>query len=159
MSDTNKPGLSGQLSPHSIVIWSSPVTKTEALTELGAAIAGENSQLDLAEGLRRIREREREMSSFLDEGVAVPHASIPGIDRIICALGIARYGVSDVQSKIPIHLIFMALYPPVRSTKYLRIMSSVAALSRDRKMTEQLCNSRTSTDALALIAEFESRSV
>ena len=91
------------------------------------------------------------MSTFLNEGLAVPHAVMPGLNRVVIAFGIPHAGILESGADKPIELVLMALYPPHLSETYLKLMATMAALIRDRPFQRALSKAENPDEALLLI--------
>jgi len=61
--------------------------------------------------LNAIVEREKQGSTFFNEGAAFPHARIDGLANSVISLGLTRQGVSDEPTEKPIELVFLILSP------------------------------------------------
>ncbi|MBL0062987.1 MAG: PTS sugar transporter subunit IIA [bacterium] len=91
-----------------------------------------------ASSLQLALNREAEMSTFLNEGIAVPHAVVPELDKVCWAIGIPKQGISDTDTGAHIYAVMFALYPPEQSAEYLTYLAKAAALFRDWRNLEQL---------------------
>jgi two-component system sensor histidine kinase KdpD len=77
--------LSRFVSKESIIIWDAPLSKEELLCELAGLIWDEIKILSPALILDAVLEREKQGSTFLNEGVAFPHARLAGITKSFVA--------------------------------------------------------------------------
>jgi mannitol/fructose-specific phosphotransferase system IIA component (Ntr-type) len=102
-----------------------------------------------------LQAREREISTFLNEGVAVPHACMDSLSEIVTAFGVTKQGVTDALSSKPIEAVFMALYPGHLSAEYLRLMSAALSALRDRQVLHGLAAASKPDEVLAVLREWE----
>jgi PTS system nitrogen regulatory IIA component len=109
--------------------------------------------------LQAVLNREAEMSTFLNEGLAVPHAAVAGIDNVYWAIGIPKHGISDVETGAPIQAVVLALYPFDQSGEYLGGLANAAGLFRNSKSVEQLTLVDTPEDILNWLAANDFRKV
>ncbi len=96
---SGRPLLSRFIIPKGIVIWKTPVLKDEAIEQLVKSIWPSTMIFYPQTILDEILEREKQGSTFLNEGVAFPHARIKELRKSFVAIGIARKGILDVLSE------------------------------------------------------------
>jgi len=69
-------------------------TKDEVLETLAARIAEHHPEIDDGRLATALRDRERQMSTALVEGVAIPHARVAGLARVVAAFARSLAGVA-----------------------------------------------------------------
>jgi two-component system sensor histidine kinase KdpD len=148
------PELSGLLSPERIVIWEESVGKDVVLRELAYAAAGAGG-VDPGLVLANIAKREEQGSTFLNEGVALPHARIEGLPQPLVAVGLTRKGVSDVATEKPIESVFLILSPEEAPEVQVRILGQVSRASRNRQLVRDLEACRTPEEVVSSFREWE----
>ncbi len=101
-------------------------------------------EMDMA--LERVVERESFDTTGIGSGIAIPHARLNTIDSLVCAVGRKREGLEyrAIDGK-PVHLIFLILYPPADSHKYLYFIASLSRLVLNENLVEKLMEAATST--------------
>jgi two-component system sensor histidine kinase KdpD len=153
------PAFSGFISAERIVIWDEPVDRDMVLRTLAeAAVAGRGeAYLNLV--LTSIAKREEQGSTFLNEGVALPHARIEGLVRPVVAIGLTRKGVSDVSTEKPIEYIFMILSPAEVPEVQIQILAQVSRASRNRELVRNLGKCRTPQEVFAAVRDWETPQV
>ena len=147
--------LAAALSPDRIVIWEDPVSKQELLHRLVDAIRVDQPRLDAASVLAQLEDRERQGSTFLNEGVALPHARIAGLQRPQVALGITHAGVLDVPTDNPIEVAFMLLSPTEHAADHLRVLGHASRILQSRELRRRLAHITTPDKALVAIRDYE----
>ncbi|MGQ3039222.1 MAG: PTS sugar transporter subunit IIA [Brevundimonas sp.] len=122
-------------------------SKRQAL-HLVADVAAEALGLTTERVLEALLEREALGSTGLGSGVAVPHARVPGLNRVT---GVfvrldtpVAYGSVDDQ---PVDLMFALLAPPAAGAEHLRALAAVSRALRSAEMRERLRQAHT-TDAI-----------
>ena len=70
--------------------------------------------------------RERQMSTGMEAGIAIPHGRTDAVDSLVCAVGVTRDGVAfgSVDGK-PAQIIIMALTPPTGADPYLQLAAAM----------------------------------
>ena len=171
-----KGAFNGMLTPDRVLIWNDPVSRDTIFRQLVGAIvegisspsvdvapAGTNGSLasPLNNGLSkdlivaRIHEREQTGSTFLNEGVALPHARIEGLAQPQIALGLTHAGVLDSPIEKPIEAIFMLLSPAEGAATHLQMLARAGRILQNRDLRRRLSRARTSEDVVDQIADWE----
>jgi PTS system nitrogen regulatory IIA component len=100
--------------------------------------------------------REKKMSTGIYKGVAVPHATVEGIDTLHGVLGISKKGIDyDSLDGSPVYLVFLLVSPPGEAERHLNALKKIALLIQDPLLLENLLKSPTPEKAYSLIREFE----
>lgn len=100
--------------------------------------------------------RERSMSTGMEQGIAIPHASVEGIDKTAVALGIARGGVAfEAIDGGTTHLVILLVNPSNRTKAHIRTLAEIARLLSSSDLRVSLKEARTAVDALERIREAE----
>lgn len=74
-----------------------------------------------------VHEREAQMPTGLESGIAIPHATTNQVDRLICAVGIKREGVNfGALDGQPTQIVVLTLAPPHVTAPYVRVMATIA---------------------------------
>jgi two-component system sensor histidine kinase KdpD len=152
---TGAPALSGFLSPERIVIWDRPVERDSVLRTLAETSVAGSSETDLATVLANIAKREEQGSTFLNEGVALPHARIEKLLHPVVAIGLTRKGVPDVSTEKPIEYVFLILSPAEAPEVQVQILGQVSRASRNRELVRNLEMCRTPQEVITAIRDWE----
>ncbi len=149
------PTLTGLLSPERIRIWDEPVFKEEVLNALthAALTMAEKERVD--EISRKLHERERQGSTFFNEGVAFPHARVDGLQEPRVALGLTHCGVADVVTDKPVGLVFLILSPAKSANAQLQILALASKATQNRRLQQRLRVAATTGEAMAAIKEWD----
>ena len=87
-------------------------------------------------------------------GVAVPHARLPGLDRMRGVFIRLEAPVDfDAVDGQPVDLLFALLAPPDAGSEHLRALARVSRLLRQSQLREQLRQARTVDALYALLAQ------
>ena len=112
--------------------------KKQALQEL-AKRAAALTQLPERQIFDVILERERLGTTGIGSGVAVPHAKLPRLDRLVG--GFARLAAPidfDAVDDQPVDLVFLLLAPETAGADHLRALARVSRLLRDARVCQAL---------------------
>jgi two-component system sensor histidine kinase KdpD len=155
---TARPGgtLSRLLSPDRIVIWDDAVSRQDIRQRMVRAVTDSTPGLVAETVLAKLTERENQGSTFLNEGVALPHARIEGLASPQIALGLTHAGVLDAPTDKPIEVIFLLLSPTDGANVHLQLLAKAGRALQNRDLRKGLSRARTSQEALEAIQDFES---
>jgi len=118
-------------------------TRDEAIRALvlGLVQAGRVKQDDLDDIVEKLIEREKQGSTGIGKGIAVPHIKHPSVTEIIGTIGCSSNGVEfNSLDKSPVFSILLLLSPPNDPDKHLEAMEKLFShLQRDmfRKFLRQ----------------------
>jgi two-component system sensor histidine kinase KdpD len=139
--------LTDLLAADRIVIWDEPVTKREVLRGLALAMGGSLAPAAPSQVLAALEVREQQGSTFLNEGVALPHARLKDLRAPQVALGVTRAGVLDAPTDHPIEVVFMLLTPEDDAPAHLRLLAAAGRALQDRSVRRALARARTPGEA------------
>lgn len=130
--------LGDLLSPDRIRIWDDPVTREALFAGLVELCLPAGDELLRWQVLDLVQAREKKGSTFLAEGVALPHARIDGLESPVAALGITRAGVLDDPMGAGTEVVLLMLAPADDPSGHLRRMAAAARVLRDRDIRRKL---------------------
>jgi len=107
----------------------------------------------------RLFEREKAGSTFLNEGVALPHARVEGLAEAQVALGLTKAGVLDSPTDRPIEAVFMLLSPAEGANAHLQLLAKAGRLLQSRELRRRLVNAQTPVQALDEVRDWERANV
>jgi PTS system nitrogen regulatory IIA component len=88
---------------------------------------------------RVLTEREQLGSTGVGNGVAIPHAKVTGLEKLLLCLGRSRAGISfDAVDNRPVHLFVMILSPPGMAGEYLHTLARVSKLLKNADIRNKL---------------------
>ncbi|MFP6581941.1 MAG: PTS sugar transporter subunit IIA, partial [Candidatus Hydrogenedentota bacterium] len=98
--------------------------------------------------------REATESTGIGNGIAVPHARVPGMKGLACAVGRVPEGLDFMAvDRQPVKLIFLICYPPVQQTTYLNFVATVASLLNDEEHFQALVNADSAEGIYGVLEE------
>lgn len=123
--------------------------KDAVLVALARRVAESHPHVDARDLVEALRARERQMTTALTNGVAVPHAKLPALPGIVGALGRSPAGVDcDAHDGAPTRLFFLLVGPADRPGDHLKALASVS-----RVLHEEQCRAGllAAADAAAML--------
>ncbi|MBE7508519.1 MAG: cation:proton antiporter [Planctomycetia bacterium] len=128
--------------------------RDQVIAELVAAIPTDRLPSGIKnDGIARSTfEREREVSTDLGNGVAIPHARVSGLQAPIVVFGRSVEGVMfSPASQELVHLVFLLVTPSEQPEAQLALLSQLAAVCQELTAREALTNAPSPTDVLAIL--------
>jgi fructose-specific phosphotransferase system IIA component len=127
--------------------------KKEVITELIDLLAAHGRLLDRDAALEAVFERERSISTGMENGIALPHGKTDGVDDIQVAVGIKKEGVDFGSLDGKKSSLFILVVSPKKHTgPHLQFLAAVGALLRDGAVREEVINAQTREEAAALLS-------
>jgi nitrogen PTS system EIIA component len=149
--------LSDLLAPEAVLAGSAPASKKALFAGMGAAAA-------TAYGLQpklvadRLTAREKLGSTGFGAGVAIPHARIEGLERIVGGFALLaqplEFGAVD---DLPVDIVFMLLSPEDAGPEHLKALARVSRRLRDRPFLAKLRGAGSRDALYALLTEGDTR--
>lgn len=100
----------------------------QALAEDAAELTG----LSAREIFDTVLQREKLGSTGVGNGIAIPHAKLPGFDRIVGVFARLAEPIDfDALDDLPVDLVFLLLAPEDAGADHLKALSRVARVMRD----------------------------
>lgn len=138
------------LATDGVVLRSGASSKRQALhtvADTAARVLGLNEN----RVLESLLEREALGSTGLGSGVAVPHARVEGLERIVAVFVRLDTPVAyDAVDDRPVDLIFALFAPPSDGAEHLRALAAASRALRSSEMRQQLRQAHTADAIRAL---------
>ncbi|MBV8534599.1 MAG: PTS sugar transporter subunit IIA [Alphaproteobacteria bacterium] len=137
--------------PEGVIAGLRATTKAQALAEL----ARRGSQLAGVGGAaieKALHEREQLGSTGIGRGVALPHARIPGLKRLVGVFARLQQPIEfDAIDQQPVDLLFLLLAPENTPREQIAALARISHLFRDAGACEALRKAPTSEAIYAII--------
>jgi len=119
-------------------------TKQDVISSLVEVIEKENRIPEGANLLASIIERESVDSTGVGSGLALPHASIRDLNKIVTAVARIPDGIDFVaQDRKPVFFVIMICYPPSQSSIYLSLVSSISKVFHKKENIQTIIKQTT----------------
>ncbi len=118
--------------PEEILPQTALATRDEVLMALLGRLAARKSMPDIDAAFRELVSREEQASTMVGSGIAMPHARIEGVDRLLVAVATSASGVRFAEGEDGLaHLVILMLVPISAPGLYLQAASSLAKMLRE----------------------------
>jgi two-component system sensor histidine kinase KdpD len=128
--------------------------KEEVLRDLTRAACGEDEDV---EGIyNAIMQREKESSTFFNEGVAFPHLRLAREISPKLSLGIIPRGIANLSAARPIRLVFLVISSMNQVEVQAGILAKASKIARNNHLVEVLMAAKNAKKVLAEINNWDS---
>jgi PTS system nitrogen regulatory IIA component len=132
--------------------------KTDALRRLSMLLANGQSVVPTDEIERVLTERERLQSTGVGGGVAIPHGSVEGLDKLIGAVLLCPAAIEfDAIDSAPVSILFAVIGPKRATGEHLKTLARVSRLLRDDHFRAKLLRAPSGPAAFEMLAAEEGR--
>ncbi len=148
--------ISELLKKEAIELGAKPVSKEEAIDIMAGLHEKAGNISDINEYKRGIWEREKQSSTAIGEGIAIPHAKNKAVKKPALAAMTVPCGVDfDSLDSRPVRLLFMIAAPEGGGNVHLEVLSRLSMLLMDEKFKEELMSAPDKDGFLAVIDRME----
>jgi len=145
-----------QLGKDYIILEMQAASKDEALHELATVAHSRCAGVEADVLLRVLQEREQVGSTGVGNGIAIPHAKVPGIEQLLLCFGRSRGGISfEAIDNRPVHLFVQILSPIGMADEYLQSLARISRLLKSEKNRNFLLQAETEQEVLDLFNSSE----
>ena len=127
-------------------------TKDEILAEMVDLLAASGHIRDKEAVLKAVAERERRMSTGMQNGIAIPHGKTDAVDCLIAALGIKRdgidFGALDGQ---PSTIFVMTVSPDSRTGPHIQFLAEISRPLNDASVRAKILTATDPQTVLDLV--------
>ena len=144
------------LSIDSIEIGSSYKDKDELLKNAVKLMCRSGIINNEKEYLNSVLKREKESTTGVGNGIAIPHGRCKAVDKASLAAIVLNKPVEyEALDNKPVELLFLIAAPEDKGNVHLEILSKLAMMLMDQEFTFKLKNSRTAEEFIRVIDEAE----
>lgn len=128
------------------------IEQLTGLLEESGQIPAENKE-PILQGLL---DRERSMSTGMENGIAIPHCCVGLINETVVSLGVSREGVDfDSIDTTPSHLIILLVTPKNKTKMHIKTLAEIAKLLNDAESRQRILAAESPAGVLEIIGEEE----
>ena len=134
------------------------VNKKEVIEELASLAARQHDGLELEFLVERLMERERLGSTGVGDSVAIPHAKVSGMDKVVAVFGRSVGGVDfDSMDGKKAHLLFLLVAPDSSTGSHLKALARISRLMQDSAFRAGLMEAKSREELFKAFAEEDSK--
>jgi mannitol/fructose-specific phosphotransferase system IIA component (Ntr-type) len=150
--------LSELFNVEDVVVDFSPADKWDSIHQLVDHLVrrGKLSTAQAPAIVEAVLARERSMSTGMEHGIAIPHAAVEGVDRVLACMGIVTRPEGLAFESIdgrPTRVVVLLVIPRAQKLLHIRTLADIARVLGRDQVREDLVAARTSQDAWTALAE------
>ena len=120
------------LREQNVVVGLQSKRKFDALRELCSVLEHDEAIVDNEHFLTSLIQREKQSSTGIGKGVAVPHAHEDSIRRQVLAVGISKKGIEfDAIDRNPVHVIAVLATPKKHQKQHMELLAALSRFLQD----------------------------
>lgn len=148
--------LTDYITPEHVKIRLEGDGKEEVIEELVSLLVDTSDVQDPDAIFQAVMNREREGSTGLEKGVAIPHAKSDAVKSLSIVIGISRAGVdfAALDGK-PSHLFFLMVAPTSESGPHVQAIAKIVKMIKLDKFRKKLLDAKKPDDVVEAIARVE----
>ena len=141
------------LRPEAVRVMSKVSSKKRLIAALGD-LAQSALGLDAGDTVAALQERESLGPTGVGNGVALPHARLPGVERVMGSFILLETPVMfDAVDQLPVDIVFALFAPQNAGFEHLSALAKVSRLLRDMDLRNKLRANPNSKTLYALLTE------
>lgn len=146
--------LSDMLAPER-VLFLKPGSKLDLINQLIDSCEGCPQVGDLEAFRNAVLDRERELSTGIGQGLAIPHAKIADVSDFVLAVGICREGVDfDSFDGAQIHFIVLIGAHVEQARDYIKVLAKVVKVFKEDSNKRALLNANSEREIHEFFQQF-----
>lgn len=135
-------------------------SKNDLLTQMGKFLASIHNIKDSDALVRKILEREAEVSTGIGFGIGIPHARTDMVEHVCMVAGRCVEGIEfDALDEQPVNLLFMLASPAGNSDDHRTVLSSLSKIMCYEEMRNNLLAANDAETFLKIIIDGENKYV
>ena len=127
-------------------------TKDEILSEMVGLLVASGHIRDREAVLKAVVDREKRMSTGMQNGIAIPHGKTDSVDCLLAALGIKRSGVDfGALDGQPSTIFVMTVSPDSRTGPHIQFLAEISRPLNDAAVRAKLLAATSREEVLRLL--------
>ena len=127
-------------------------SKDAILAEMVDLLVASGHIRDREAVLKAVLEREKRMSTGMQNGIAIPHGKTDSVDCLVAALGIKRAGVDfGALDGQPSNIFVMTVSPDSRTGPHIQFMAEISRPLNDASVRAKLLAATSPDEVLHLL--------
>ena len=145
--------INNMLSDRSFLVNFEASSKKNVLDKL-TKLAERDFKIDSQNLLETLIKREKLGSTAVGNGIAIPHANCPNIDKPKVFVAILSNSLDfNANDDQPVDIIFLLLAPDNSGSEHLQALALVSRLLRNKELTTKLRGCKKTESAFAVISQ------
>ncbi len=111
---------------------------------------------DPALALKDLLDHEAEMSTGMENGIAIPHCKSDAVDELVACVGVSRRKIDfENLDRKPARIFIMTLSPRGGTGPHVKFLADVGRLLRDPRIRKQMLKAKTPEQLFEILTQQE----
>ena len=129
-------------------------TKEDVIIEMVKILDENNRLIDKDKYLKAVIDREKEFSTGIGMGIAIPHGKSSGVKEPALVFGRSIQGIDyESMDDEPAHLFFLIAVPEESSNEHLKILSQISRKLMHKELREKLMKTSRAEEVITLLEQ------
>ena len=134
------------------------MNKDQALKELVDLLVKATGIERGDEILKVIMDREKDMSTGISNGIAIPHGKIDNLDGMVGVIGISDKGINyDSLDHKPTRIIFLFISSKSKYEEHLMMLNRISVIAGNQKFRKEFLTSESPEYANHMLRKYETK--
>lgn len=127
-------------------------TKEDVIIEMVKILDENNRLIDKDKYLQAVIDREKEFSTGIGMGIAIPHGKSSGVKEPALIFGRSVTGIDyESMDDEPAHLFFLIAVPEESSNEHLKILSQISRKLMHKELRDSLMKASSEQEVITLL--------
>ena len=127
-------------------------TKDAVIEELVDLLDRAGKLRDRKAALKAVLEREKKMSTGMQNGIAIPHGKTESVDALAAAVGIKKDGLDfDSMDGEPSRIFILTVTPANRTGPHIQFLAEISRLLNDAAVRQRLLNAGSDMELIDIL--------
>lgn len=141
------------LSKDTIIMKLKSDSKDGVIEELVDVLVSSGRIKDRKAALKAVTDREKKMSTGLQNGIAIPHGKTDTIETLVASIGISTVGIPfDSLDGQPAQIILLTVSPASRTGPHIQFLADVSRVLHNEETRKRVLNSTHEEEVLELLS-------
>ncbi|MFP4331655.1 MAG: PTS sugar transporter subunit IIA [Alkalispirochaetaceae bacterium] len=129
-------------------------TKHEIIEALMEIVNRSGKIKDKDRALRDVLEHEAQMSTGMENGIAIPHAKTDAVEELVACVGVTKRKIDfECLDRKPSHIFVMTLSPSDGNGPHIQFLAEISRLLKDAKIRKRIVKAKDNRELLDILTE------
>lgn len=127
--------------------------KEQVINEMLDILSGSGKISNRKAAEKAIWDREKKMSTGMQNGIAIPHGKSDCVDSLVVAVGVHKEGVNfDSLDQEPAHFLIMTISPANRTGPHIQFLAEISRQLNDPATRDRILKAASKDEVLDILA-------
>jgi PTS system nitrogen regulatory IIA component len=125
--------------------------KSEIINELLEVLVENGKLKDKDLAFKNIMDREQQMSTGIQQGIAIPHAKTRAVDNLVACIGVKKDGVDfNSLDGIPSNIFILTLSPSDHIGPHVQFLAEISRIIKTEESRTKILNAKSKSQVLSV---------